>query len=122
MKYSLSTIFALAIAATASPTPGGGENTFVSGGYGNVNGYPGEGLRMQHVYCTDSSNVILVGIAVTPVLNTRIIAVNRGINLSSGYGLALRNDADQFCQTNENVHGVFGCSQMMEVRNMMTNS
>lgn len=123
MQYSLATIFGLVIAAIASPTPGGGDSAYGGGRVGScggangcdVNNNPGEDLKIQHVYSTDASNVILVGVSITPVLNTRILTLNRGINLSSGYGRSIRNDADAFCKSNERVHGVFGCSQSVEV-------
>lgn len=118
MKYSLATLSALVIAAIASPTPGGGENIIASGygsGYNAANQL-GEGLQIQHVYPADARNMVIVGVQVTPVLVASLLTVNRGIDLSSGYGLTLRNDANQFCQANEQVHGVYGCSQSIQVR------
>ncbi|OAQ72030.1 hypothetical protein VFPPC_15054 [Pochonia chlamydosporia 170] len=116
MKYSLTSVFALAMAALASPTPGGDSGILSGYGGGMDVGYPGQGLKLQHVYVTGEPQVILVGIKITPVLQTRILEVNQGVNLLSGPGLSLRQDADQFLKINERAHGVYGCSQACESR------
>lgn len=103
------------MAAIASPTPDGGRGILSGYGGGLDVGYPGQGLKLQHVYTTSETKVILVGIQVTPILSTRILEVNQGINLLAGPGVAIRNEADQFCKANERVHAVWGCSQAFEV-------
>lgn len=106
MKFSVATILALAAAAVASPTPGGGWNNWDDGRFGNV-------------YCTDRSDTI-IDIDINIDIRNRIEDCDRGSIYGDGwwgegYGRGLRYDCDQFRRGHSNVYGIWGCTRPCDV-------
>lgn len=105
MKFSVATVLALAAAAFATPTPGGG--------------FGGHGGRFGNVYSTDDNDAI-IDIDISVDLRSRINDCDRGSIWGDGwwgedYGRGLRYDADEFCRDNDRVHGIWGCTEPCDV-------
>lgn len=117
MKFSIATLLALAAAAIATPTPGGYDGY---DGYNDYDGNDGDYGRLNHVYCTDGRRSIL-DVNVHAELRTRISQCNRGRGWDDGSYRGIRDDSDEFCRGNDQVHGIWGCTRPCEVGNASPN-